>query len=99
MDYTSVFIQCQIQIRDHECCGGIHAADSMPRAFFEASIPRRQDRRRFARVPRPEEEKVIVPRCLERETGIQALERTAPTKLMIAGKPARIEFEYVGTGR
>jgi hypothetical protein len=26
-------------------------------------------------------------------TGIQALERTAPTKLMIAGKPARIEFE------
>ena len=27
-------------------------------------------------------------------TGIQALERTAPTKLMIAGKPARIEFEY-----
>jgi transposase len=27
-------------------------------------------------------------------TGIQALERIAPTKLMIAGKPARIEFEY-----
>ena len=26
--------------------------------------------------------------------GIQTLERTAPTKLMIAGKPARIEFEY-----
>ena len=26
-------------------------------------------------------------------TGIQALERTAPTKLTIAGKPARIEFE------
>ena len=27
-------------------------------------------------------------------TGIQALERTAPTKLMIVGKPARIEYEY-----
>ncbi len=27
-------------------------------------------------------------------TGIQALERTAATKLMIAGKPARLEFEY-----
>jgi hypothetical protein len=27
-------------------------------------------------------------------TGIQAKERTAPTKLMIAGKPAPIEFEY-----
>jgi transposase len=27
-------------------------------------------------------------------TGIQALERIAPTKAMIAGKPARIEFEY-----
>ena len=32
--------------------------------------------------------------CVDEMTGIQALERTAPTKLMIAGKPARIEFEY-----
>ncbi len=27
-------------------------------------------------------------------TGIQALERIAETKLMIAGQTARIEFEY-----
>jgi transposase len=32
--------------------------------------------------------------CVDEMTGIQALERTAPTKRMIAGKPARIEFEY-----
>jgi transposase len=32
--------------------------------------------------------------CVDEMTGIQALERIAPTKLMIAGKPARIEFEY-----
>ena len=32
--------------------------------------------------------------CVDEMTGIQALERTAPTKLMIAGKPALIEFEY-----
>jgi transposase len=32
--------------------------------------------------------------CVDEMTGIPALERTAPTKLMIAGKPARIEFEY-----
>ena len=32
--------------------------------------------------------------CVDEMTGIQTLERTAPTKLMIAGKPARIEFEY-----
>jgi DDE superfamily endonuclease len=32
--------------------------------------------------------------CVDEVTGIQALERTAPTKLRIAGKPARIEFEY-----
>ena len=32
--------------------------------------------------------------CVDEMTGIQALERTAPTKLMIAGKPAQIEFEY-----
>ncbi len=32
--------------------------------------------------------------CVDEMTGIRALERTAPTKLMIAGKPARIEFEY-----
>ena len=31
---------------------------------------------------------------IDEMTGIQALERTAPTKLMIAGKPARLEFEY-----
>jgi transposase len=32
--------------------------------------------------------------CVDEMTGIQALERNAPTKLMIAGKPALIEFEY-----
>jgi hypothetical protein len=32
--------------------------------------------------------------CVDEMTGIQALERIAPTKLMIASKPARIEFEY-----
>jgi transposase len=32
--------------------------------------------------------------CVDEMTGIQALERTAATKPMIAGKPARIEFEY-----
>jgi transposase len=32
--------------------------------------------------------------CADEMTGIQALERIAPTKPMIAGKPARIEFEY-----
>jgi transposase len=32
--------------------------------------------------------------CVDEMTGIQALERIAPTKGMIAGKPARIEFEY-----
>jgi transposase len=32
--------------------------------------------------------------CVDEMTGIQALERTAATKLMIAGKPARLEFEY-----
>ena len=32
--------------------------------------------------------------CVDEMTGLQALERIAPTKLMIAGKPARIEFEY-----
>jgi transposase len=36
--------------------------------------------------------------CVDEMTGIQALERTAPTKLMIAGKPARIEFEYTRHG-
>ncbi len=32
--------------------------------------------------------------CVDEMTGIQALERTAAAKPMIAGKPARIEFEY-----
>jgi transposase len=32
--------------------------------------------------------------CTDEMTGIQALERIAATKGMIAGKPARIEFEY-----
>ena len=32
--------------------------------------------------------------CVDEMTGIQALERTAATKLMIAEKPARLEFEY-----
>ena len=32
--------------------------------------------------------------CVDEMTGIQALQRTAPTKPMIAGKPALIEFEY-----
>ncbi len=32
--------------------------------------------------------------CVDEMTGIQALERIAAAKPMIAGKPARIEFEY-----
>jgi transposase len=32
--------------------------------------------------------------CVDEMTGIQALERIAATKPMIAGEPARIEFEY-----
>lgn len=36
--------------------------------------------------------------CVDEMTGIQALERIAPTKAMIAGKPARIEFEYTRHG-
>jgi transposase len=32
--------------------------------------------------------------CTDEMTGLQALERIAPTQPMIAGKPARIEFEY-----
>ena len=32
--------------------------------------------------------------CVDEMTGIQALERIAATRPMIAGKPARIEFEY-----
>ena len=36
--------------------------------------------------------------CVDEMTGMQALERTAPTKPMIAGKPARIEFEYTRHG-
>jgi transposase len=32
--------------------------------------------------------------CVDEMTGVQAKERTAPTKPMIAGKPTRIEFEY-----
>ena len=32
--------------------------------------------------------------CVDEMTGIQALERTAATEQMIAGKPARLEFEY-----
>ena len=32
--------------------------------------------------------------CVDEMTGLQALERIAPTKLMIAGKAALIEFEY-----
>jgi transposase len=32
--------------------------------------------------------------CVDEMTGIQALERIAPTRPMIAGEPARIEFEY-----
>jgi hypothetical protein len=39
------------------------------------------------------EEPPDAPVSSDEMTGIQALERTAPTKLMIAGKPARIEFE------
>jgi transposase len=36
--------------------------------------------------------------CVDEMTGIQALERIAPTKGMIGGKPARIEFEYTRHG-
>ena len=36
--------------------------------------------------------------CVDEMTGIQALERIAPTQGMIGGKPARIEFEYTRHG-
>jgi transposase len=36
--------------------------------------------------------------CVDEMTGIQALERIAVTKPMIAGKPARLEFEYARHG-
>jgi transposase len=36
--------------------------------------------------------------CVDEMTGLQALERNAPTLPMIAGKPALIEFEYPRNG-
>lgn len=36
--------------------------------------------------------------CVDEMTGMQALERNAPTKPMIAGKRERIEFEYTRNG-
>jgi transposase len=36
--------------------------------------------------------------CVDEMTGLQALERNAPTKPMIAGKRALIEFEYTRNG-
>lgn len=36
--------------------------------------------------------------CVDEMTGIQALERIAPTKPMQPGRPARIEFEYARHG-
>src|SRR4051812_25571478 len=36
--------------------------------------------------------------CVDEMTGLQALERNAPTLPMIAGKPAPIEFEYTRNG-
>jgi transposase len=36
--------------------------------------------------------------CVDEMTGLQALERNAPTRPMIAGKPALIEFEYTRNG-
>ena len=36
--------------------------------------------------------------CVDEMTGLQALERNAPTLPMIAGKPALIEFEYTRHG-
>jgi transposase len=36
--------------------------------------------------------------CVDEMTGIQALERTAPTKPMREKKPARVEFEYTRHG-
>ncbi len=36
--------------------------------------------------------------CVDEMTGLQALERNAPTLPMIAGKPALIEFEYTRNG-
>src|SRR5205085_7031962 len=36
--------------------------------------------------------------CVDEMTGLQALERDAPTRPMIAGKPALIEFEYTRNG-
>jgi transposase len=37
--------------------------------------------------------------CVDEMTGLQALERIAPSKAMIAGKCERIEFEYTRQGR
>ncbi len=37
--------------------------------------------------------------CVDEMTGIQALERTAATKLMIAGKPGGSSSSTSGTGR
>ncbi len=36
--------------------------------------------------------------CVDEMTGLQALERNASTRPMIAGKPAQIEFEYTRNG-
>jgi transposase len=36
--------------------------------------------------------------CVDEMTGVQALERNAPLRPMIAGKPAQIEFEYTRNG-
>jgi transposase len=36
--------------------------------------------------------------CVDEMTGLQALKRNAPTRPMIAGKPALIEFEYTRNG-
>src|SRR4029077_17576675 len=36
--------------------------------------------------------------CVDEMTGMQALERDAPTRPMIAKKPAMIEFEYTRNG-
>ena len=48
----------------------------------------------YVRAPQRERTEHTHTFCVDEMTGIQALERTAATKPMIAGKPARIEFEY-----
>jgi transposase len=63
---------------------------------FEAQVKTVCDTYRSA----PEQERILGTHtvCVDEMTGIQALERNAPDKAMIAGKYQRIEFEYTRHG-